>query len=374
MSRAPVDASPAIPVTIVTGFLGSGKTTMLAHLLRQPELSDAAVIVNELGEVGLDHLLVQGPGDETVLLDSGCICCTMRGDLVVTLQELMARRMTGEVPPFGHVLVETTGMADPVPLVQTLVEDADVIRWFALGGVVTMVDARNGESQLDRHFQSVKQAALADRLLISKTDLVEPGTLRRLEARLRELNPGALIFAVRDGKVAPQDIIDAGRQNTGRPMGDWLGAAARDIASNCSDGHGGEPHAHHHHDDGVLTFSVRHEAPVHPAGLKLWLDLVSVFQGPNLLRVKGLVNVAGRPVFINLVQHVSHPPVELDGWPDDDRASRLVFITRDIDRAAIETTFAAFDFEPAPAPAAHQINPDNYARFRHVLDRFHGAS
>ena len=372
------------PVVVLTGFLGSGKTTLLNRFLHHPATSNTAVIVNELGEVGLDHLLVHAPVDETVLLDNGCLCCTLRGDLSATLQELVARRVTGEIPPFERVVIETTGTADPVPMVQTLVDDEDVRPFFHLDGIVSALDALNAEQQLDHHFQAVKQVAVADRVLLTKPDLVNEATLARLTDRARGLNPGVAVDVVMDGEIDPARLLGSGsgpKSSRSADVESWLGEAAceaiartRAASDPCDheedDGH----HAHHHHGDAIRTFTVRRSIRVNPAGLKLWLDLLSVYQGPNLLRVKGILNVEGRPVLVNVVQHACHPPRTLDEWPDDDRSSRVVFITHGLDRARLETTLEALTFAPANRTGGTRlIDRGDYRRFTGILERFRGA-
>ena len=379
-------------VVVLTGFLGSGKTTLLNRLLHHPSTSNTAVIVNELGEVGLDHLLVHSPVDETVLLDNGCLCCTLRGDLSATLQELVARRVTGEIPPFERVVIEATGTADPVPMVQTLVEDDDVKPFFRLDGIVGVVDALNAEQQLEHHFQAVKQVAVADRVLLTKPDLVNDATLERLTRRVNALNPGVAVDVVMHGEIDPAQILgnEPGlRAGRGADVESWLGEsaceaiararAAGDVCDHPSDhgdrgNHGNHgDHPHHHHGDAILTFSIRRAIRVHPAGLKLWLDLLSVYQGPSLLRVKGILNVEGRPVLINVVQHACHPPHALDEWPDDDRSSRIVFITHGLERGSLETTLEALTFVPAERSGERLIDRGDYRRFTGILERFRGA-
>ena len=373
------------PVVVLTGFLGSGKTTLLNRFLQHPSTSNTAVIVNELGEVGLDHLLVHSPVDETVLLDNGCLCCTLRGDLSATLQALVARRITGEIPPFERVVIETTGTADPVPAVQTLVEDEDVRPFFRLDGVVGVLDALNGGQQLDHHFQSVKQIAIADRVLLTKPDLVNETTLKRLADRVGCLNPGVAVDVVMHGELEPARILGNGpdtRAGRGADVESWIGepaceavARARAAASTCgyTTAEGDHDHARHHHHDAIRTFSIRRAVRVHPAALKLWLDLLSVYQGPNLLRVKGLLNVEQRPVLINVVQHACHPPRSLDEWPDEDRDSRIVFITNGLEKARLETTLEALDFVPTPRSGQRFIDRRDYRRFTGILERFRGA-
>jgi G3E family GTPase len=354
------DSAKRLPATILTGFLGSGKTTLLNRLLRHQGMANTAVIVNEFGEVGLDHLLVETPDETTVLMDSGCLCCTILGDLVQTLQTLLAKRMTGAVPAFERVVIETTGLADPASILQTLIADRDVTKYYVLDSVITVVDAVNGAGQFDTHFESVKQAAVADRIVIAKTDLVANGELDGLLARLAEINPGAEIHHAVMGEIEPAKLFGAGVAD--RDLDRWLGAGARN--------NGGG----HRHGDDIHTFTVTHDGPIDPQGLQLWLDLLASYRGPNLLRVKGLLNVAGQPVVVHAVQHLFHQPVALDDWPDDDRGSRIVFITHGIRREDISGTLEALDFKPVGPADGRAMDPENYARFLSVVKRFENPS
>lgn len=356
-----------IPTAILTGFLGSGKTTLLNRLLRHPGMANTAVIVNEFGEVGLDHLIVETPDESMVLMNSGCLCCSILGDLVQTLQTLLARRVKGEIPPFERVVIETTGVADPAPILHTLISDGDVTPYFTLDSVITLVDAVNGLRQFDSHFEPVKQAAIADRIVISKTDLVEESDLIALRARLAEVSPRASVHQAVLGEIEPDKLFGAGKPGGGvRDVGDWLEGAVRDGEH----GHGRDHDHGHRHDDGIRTFTVFRDEPVSAAGLQLWLDMMASFRGPNLLRVKGLLNVDGRPVVVHAVQHLFHPPVRLDAWPDADRRSRLVFITHGIGREDVADTLAALDFRPVGPGDGARIDPANYAGFLSVIKRF----
>lgn len=320
-----------IPVTILTGFLGSGKTTVLNHLLRQPGMEGAAVIVNEFGAVGLDHLLIASPDEQFALLDNGCVCCTVRGDLIETLKDLAGRVASGALPPVSRVLLETTGLADPAPILHTLMIEPELATQFRIGGVVTTVDAVNGLATLDRHPEAVKQVAVADRLLLTKTDLAAPDALAR---RLHDLSPTVERIVVRHGAVDAAALLHVA------PIGSrpdnvlaWLGD------------HGACDHDHSHdHHHGIQSYSFVIDQPVEWSALARWFEYVTALKGEDLLRMKGLVNVVGsdRPLVVHGVQHVIHPPVRLDAWPSDDRRTRLVFIVRDIPRAAIERTLAKF--------------------------------
>lgn len=316
-----------IPVSIITGFLGSGKTTLLNHLVQQPGLADTAVIVNEFGEIGLDHLLIEQAFEDTVLLENGCICCSIRGDLVDTLTDLLRKVGAGELPAFSRVVVETTGLADPAPILQTLISDPRLQPHFALDRIVTTIDAVNGPGQLDEFDEAVKQAAVADALLITKADLAERGAVEGLTARLREVNAGAPVAAIDHGRADPEVLFGAG-----------TGARAFDLPAHHDHGH------RHDHDSGINSFAIRLDDPLPWAAVKAWLESVASLRGTDLLRVKGILNVAGRegPVVIHGVQHVFHPPVELAAWPDDTRSTRIVFITRNIEPFALENALAAF--------------------------------
>jgi G3E family GTPase len=339
------------PVTVVTGFLGAGKTTLLNHLLRQPALARTAVLVNEFGEIGLDHLLVEKLDDNTILLNAGCLCCTIRGDLARVLRDMLPRARRDEI---SRIVIETTGLADPVPILATLMTDPVAAASYRLDGIVTVVDAVNGAAQLQAHDEAIRQVAVADRLVISKADLADTASLR---AELKALNPGALIAEVANGVIDPAFILNAGLFNPASKIPDvagWLNAAAFD------DGH------HHHHDPNrhdarISAFCVTLDQPLDWPALSMWLELLVASRGENLLRIKGILNLQGhdRPVAIHAVRHLMHPPAKLSAWPHNDpRTSRLVFITSDLPRAVIETGLRAFQSAatpprpPRPVPSA----------------------
>jgi G3E family GTPase len=328
-----------LPVSLITGFLGSGKTTLLNRLLRHAGMADSAVIINEFGEIGLDHLLVEAVDGEVAVLASGCVCCTMRSDLEDTLRALLARRDRGEVPPFRRILVETTGLADPAPIVQLLLNNPLLSHFVRLDSVVTTVDAVHGEGQLDTHPEAVKQAAIADRLLLTKTDLADADRIEPLRARLTRLNPGANLSTVQHGEIEPDQLFGAALFDPERKSADvrrWLKAEAYDRP----DHHAGHHHAHGAatHDREISAFCIAFEQPLDWMMVSHWLAELRRAHGENLLRVKGILNLAGEaaPVAIHGVQHVFHPPVLLNGWTDDDRRSRIVFITRGLAQQEIE--------------------------------------
>ena len=346
------------PVSVITGYLGAGKTTLLNRLLRDPGMARAAVIVNEFGEVALDHLLVATPNENTVLLANGCLCCTIRGELVWTLAGLLARRGAGGVPAFDRVLVETTGLADPVPVLRTLASEPSIALLTRPGAVITMVDAVNGGRQLDDSPESVKQAAVADCLVVSKTDIAAPAAVGQLRRRLARINPGARLLEAVRGAVAPESLFEAallGPAAEREAVGRWLNEEAYRKAEPAR-GAG-------RHGDGIRAFTVRHDEPVTGAGLAAWLNLMATLKGARLLRVKGIVNVAGSPVVVHVVQSVIHEPVTLDAWPSADRGTRIVFITRGMERPEIEATLPALGLDATRRAAGTAIDPAAYARF-----------
>ena len=330
-------AANPTPVFVLTGFLGSGKTTLLKSLLMHAGMSDTAVIINEFGEVGIDHFLVREVTEEVLLLGSGCVCCTVRDDLASTLQELRAMREAGTIPPFARVVIETTGLADPTPIVQMLIGNRDLSERYRMTGLTATIDSVFGWGQLDAHMEAVKQAAIADCLVLTKTDLADAPQLQALCSRLRQLNPGGrMIESAANGFPTPDQLFD--------PIGSFYRAASATMLLRRFDdeaGHGHPPrdtHGHEsRHDRRISTFVVRIDKPVEWTLIGEWLELLLASRGESLLRIKGLVNVAGkqRPVVIQCVQHMVYPPTELENWPDADHSTRLVFITRDLTRMAV---------------------------------------
>jgi G3E family GTPase len=343
------EPSPLIPVTLLTGFLGSGKTTVLNHVLKQPEMAATAVIVNEFGEIGIDHLLVERATDDVILLNSGCLCCTVRGDIVDTLLNLFVGRRSGKVPHFTRVVIETTGLADPAPILHTLISDPLVAARYTLDGVVATVDAVNGAGTLDRQPEAVKQAAVADRLLLTKADIADAGITAALQARLAALNPSAPVLTVCQGAVDPGLLFNLGfydPQTKSVDVQRWLRDEMFEAGHSHHDDHGHEPLDVNRHDDRIRAFCITRERPISWAALSTWLDALATMRGDDLLRLKAIVALSDRPsepVVVHGVQHLFHPPVLLPQWPSEDHRTRMVFITRDLPREAIEKTLAAFE-------------------------------
>ena len=371
---APHPRAPAapLPLTVITGFLGAGKTSLLNRLLKDPALAETAVIVNEFGEIGLDHLLVEYVEGGVMLLSTGCLCCTLRGDLVNTLETLLRGLDNGRLA-FRRVIIETTGLADPAPVLHTAMVHPYLVMRFRLDGVVTVVDAMNGLATLDAHPEAVKQAAVADRIVLTKTDLLDTperrATAERLRARLAALNPAAPVLDAAAGEASAARLTDCGLYDPARKIPDvtrWLAEEAYAPA---------DAHDHHHHDvnrhdDRIRAFSVASDQAIPAAAFDMFLELVRSLHGPNLLRLKGIVKLAetpDTPVVIHGVQHVFHPPATLTAWPDGDRRTRLVFIMSDTEPRTIEDLFNAF------LGVARPDQPDRAALTDNPLVPFGGA-
>jgi len=359
--RRPADP---IPLTVLIGFLGAGKTTLLNRLLKDPALSQTAVIINEFGDVALDHLLVEYIGDNMVLLQSGCLCCTMRGDLVDALETLL-RDLDNRRCTFRRVLLETTGLADPAPVLQTAMAHPYLVQRYRLDGVVAVVDAVNGEATLDAHIEAVKQAAMADRIVLTKTDLADQQQREGITARLRALNPAAPILDAAEGEAMAERLLSCGLYDPERKIPDvkkWLAAEAY-------------AHDHHHHDVNrhdahIGSFVLTADAAIPAGTLEMFLELLRANYGAQLLRLKGIVKLAempDTPVVVHGVQHVFHPTARLERWPDDDHRTRLVFITRDLPERTVRELFEAF------LGGAGVDRPDRAALIENPLTPFGGA-
>jgi G3E family GTPase len=342
-----------IPVSVITGFLGAGKTTLLNRLVRRPEMARCAVVINEFGDIPLDHELVERVDENMVALASGCLCCTVRGDLIETLGDLWQRQAEGKTPRFDRVVIETTGLADPAPILHSLMSAKELVGRYRLEGVISLVDGVVGAATLDAHPEAVKQAAVADRLVLTKTDIAQDG-LDVLRRRLHTLNPAAPVIEAVMGEVDPARLLDAGLYNAATKTHDvqhWLNEEAyRDDHAHDHD-HGDDDHDHHHidvnrHDDHIKSFCITRDAPVSGTMMARFLEILVASFGDKLLRVKGILNISGhpeRPAVIHGVQHVFHPLQWLERWPSEDRRTRLVFITRDVAPDTIETILTALE-------------------------------
>lgn len=380
---APVDR---IPVTILTGFLGAGKSTLLNRLLKQPDMADAAVIINEFGEVGIDHLLVEA-SDSVIELSNGCLCCTVRGELTDTLAGFHEAIEAGRMKRLSRVVIETTGLADPAPVIQSIIGHPDLARIFSLDGVITVADAVNGVSTLERHEEARRQAALADRLILSKKSLASEEAVADLVSRLRALNPRAELIDGDSARASAYDTFSAGLFDPRSRTADaarWLAdAAAHDDHDHvCDDhcdhdhhhhddhdhhhhgdhGHHDHHHHHHHHDQAIRSFSITYDRPIDPAAIGMFVDLLRSAHAEKLLRMKAIVQLSDdpdRPLVLHGVQSVFHQPERLAAWPGDDRRTRMVLITQDLEEDFVRSLFDAFTGRPQVDRPDRQALEDN---------------
>ena len=330
-----------ISITILTGFLGSGKTTLLSSLIKHKLMANAAIIINEFGEIGLDHDLIETTDENVIELQNGCICCTIQGDLKSTLLNLLKKMEKGEISTFNHVIIETTGLADPVPIIHTLMTSLDLQRIYSIDGVITVVDAINGESTYNVHEEAVKQTAFADRIVLSKTDIADKGRVNSLTKRIRTINPKVTIIKSNMNSVPVEKLLglnDYNPQNKDWNVREWL-----EIEKNKS-----SKHLHHHHDhdvnrhgDDIETFAMVTSQPVSMTSVNFFLELLMSQMGENILRIKGILNIKGQecPAVIHGVQHIFHPLEWLEKWPSQNKQSRLVFITKNINKDTIDNLF-----------------------------------
>ena len=346
------DEDSGIQVSLLTGFLGSGKTTLLNRLLQHADMAKTAVLVNEFGDIGIDHLLVESVDEEMVQLTTGCLCCTVQGDLTRALRELFLKRAKGEVTRFQRVLIETTGLADPAPILHTLINDPILAHRYFLDGVISTVDAMHGIGQLEHHAECRKQTAVADRIVITKTDMVDKSSLPELEDAIKVLNPAAPIHHAAHGNVDPSMLFGCGLYDPASKSFDvqnWLREEA--YQADHSHNHDHDPdheHGHLHldknrHGSDIEAFCMVYDDPLEWPAFIAWIQTLITHKGENLLRIKGIVSIVDeeKPIAIHGVQHVFHNPVRLPGWPSDDRRSRIVFITRGIEPGVIEQSLDA---------------------------------
>ncbi len=361
-----------IPLTVLTGFLGSGKTTLLKALLADPAMAGTAVIVNEFGEVGIDDALIEAAEEETVLLPSGCVCCAVRGDLVEALGRLYWQAQAGTIPDLARVVLETTGLADPAPIAHTLMTEEDLFRIYALDGIVTTVDSELIEQELDSYFEPAKQIAIADRIVLTKTDRID-GEPAALEHLIRKLNPAAPVSVVVNGQGSSDIVTGLGAFEpvaAKRHAEGWLndeaylhdpGCADPDCTHHDHDGHHhGVGNAHGDglersgHTHGIRSFAITYEAPLDGTKLSLAMEMLRLQHGAKLLRIKGIANIESEPLpfVIHGVQHIFYPTTTLDAWPSEDRRSRFVFITRDLEEAAVRSVLDGMFAPPRPLTEA----------------------
>ena len=331
-----------IGISVLTGFLGSGKTTILTSLIKQKQMANAAIIINEFGEVGLDHDLIETTDENVIELQNGCICCTIQDDLKTTLLNLLKKMEKGEISPFNHVIIETTGLADPVPIIHTLMTSLDLQRIYSIDGVITVVDSINGESTYNAHEEAVKQTAFADRIILSKTDIADKGTVNSLTKRIKAINPKVTIIKSDKSSLPVLKLLglnDYNPQNKNWDVIKWL-----EIEKNKSSNH---LHDHNHkhdvnrHGDDIKTFAMVTSQPVSMTSVNFFLELLMSQMGENILRIKGILNIKGQssPAVIHGVQHIFHPLEWLEKWPTKDKKSRLVFITKNINKNTIDDLF-----------------------------------
>jgi G3E family GTPase len=334
-----------ISITILTGFLGSGKTTILSSLIKHKLMANAAIIINEFGEIGLDHDLIETTDENVIELQNGCICCTIQGDLKSTLLNLLKKMEKREISPFNHVIIETTGLADPVPIIHTLMTSLDLQRIYSIDGVITVVDSINGESTYNVHEEAVKQTAFADRIVLSKTDIADEGRVNSLTKRIRTINPKATIIKSNMNSVPVAKLLglnDYNPQNKDWNVREWLEIEKKESSN----------HLHHHHDhhrehdvnrhgDDIETFAMVTSQPVSMTSVNFFLELLMSQMGENILRIKGILNIKGQecPAVIHGVQHIFHPLEWLEKWPSQNKQSRLVFITKNINKDTIDNLF-----------------------------------
>ena len=350
-----MDFQGLIPTVVLTGFLGAGKTSLLNTLLKDPMLANACVVINEFGEIGIDHLLVEKSDDNLIELAAGCLCCTIRGDLINTLSDLIARRDAGLIKAFDRIVIETTGLADPAPVLHALMRDPLLLNRLRLEGVITVVDGVNGWATLDAHPEALKQVAVADRIVLTKLDLLSglegEDKMFAIIGRLRQINASARLLTTHRGEATAARLLNMGLFDLDKKSVNVRGWLADEAVAR-------QEHHHHdvsRHDAHINSFALREANAISPQGLELFFELLSNYHGTNMLRMKGLIKVSDdptRPIAVHGVQHVFHPPVRLESWPDGLAETRLVFIVKDIAKEQIEGLFKAFTDQVSGGAAA----------------------
>ena len=331
----------SISITVLTGFLGSGKTTLLSEFVKNENVNDVAFIINEFGEVGLDHNLIES-SDETVLeLQNGCICCTIQEDLKSTLLNLLTKMQKGLIKKFNKVIIETTGLADPVPIIHTLMTSIDLVRAYKFDGIITIVDVINGDKTFNNHLESIKQVAFANKVILSKVDLGDAKKIENIIKRIGKINPKAAVIESKKGLLPIKEFYGLNDYQPNTESWDvrqWLSEEKNKVKHS-------HDHNHHHdinrHDNDIKSFSLVTNKPVSMTSLNFFLELLSNQMGEKMLRIKGIINVEGedRPAIIHGVQHIFHPLEWLEKWPDNDVSTRLVFITNKIEKSIVEQFF-----------------------------------
>ncbi|MDH5189585.1 MAG: GTP-binding protein [Rhodospirillaceae bacterium] len=333
------DIPLAIPVSLLTGFLGSGKTTLLNKILSSPNMKETAVLINEYGDVSIDHLLVEKIDENIVLLEGGCVCCSVRDDLSTAMRDLLVRCAEGTIPPFRRVIIETTGLADPAPVIHTLITDPVAAGRYRLDGIITTVDGLVGWDTLDQFDESLKQVAIADRILITKTDIADAQYIKKLKTRLGVLNPGAMHITAQNGHVDISDLFNVGLfdADTNPHPQKWLSMGAVKNAEH--------PHHHKHgKDSNIYAFTITSDVSIKWEAFTEWLDMLLTTQGDKILRMKGVLDIEGqeKPIAVHGVQHIFHPPQQLDKWVDGVRISQMVVISKNLGEDVIKETFDRF--------------------------------
>ncbi|MDH5488962.1 MAG: GTP-binding protein [Rhodospirillaceae bacterium] len=339
------DVPLAVPVSLLTGFLGSGKTTVLNKILSSPNMEETAVLINEYGDISIDHLLVEKIDENVVLLEGGCVCCSVRGDLSTAMRDLLVRRADGTIPPFRRLIIETTGLADPAPVIHTLITDPVAAGRYRLDGIITTVDGVLGWGTLDQFDESLKQVAVADRIIITKTDIADKQYITNLKKRLSALNPGATHITPTNGEINISDLFDAGlfdSDTTPHPQ-KWLSIDAVKNAEHSRNNNNGHGHKHGKDSD-IYAFSITSDKPIKWEAFTEWLDMLLTTQGDKILRMKGVLDIEGqeKPIAVHGVQHVFYPPQQLDKWADGARLSQMVMITKNLGEKIIRETFDRF--------------------------------